>query len=165
MTHNGHHSVLKPADIPAYAIVEDRYVDLNTREVHGYVSLQSKGRKSFKLQHYAWMGMDAGIRVWFLTMPHVDQNLQVTSLFFRHTKEQGCKKCTSVFSGVGQAYSPAIGLLSPNMVKEVLSSEPTQNSAASCWSVGAWSLNQGPTAQDQNPHGPEWPKAAPAMPY
>ena len=123
MTHNGHHSVLKPADIPAYASVEDRYMDLSTREVHWCVSLQSKGRKSFELQHYAWMGMDAGIRVWILTMPHVDQNLQVTSLFFRHTKEQGCKECTSVFSGVGQACLPAVGLLSPNMAQEVLSSE------------------------------------------
>ena len=117
MTNNGHHTVLKPADIPAYAIVEDRYVDLSTREVHGCVTLQSKGRKSFELQHYAWMGMDAGIRVWFLTMPHVDQNLQVASLFFRHTKEQGCKERTTVFGGVGHAYLPAIGLLSPNMAK------------------------------------------------
>ena len=55
MTNNGHHTVLEPADIPADAIVEDRYVDLSTREVHGCVSLQSKGRKSFELQYYAWM--------------------------------------------------------------------------------------------------------------
>ena len=132
MTHNGHHSILKPIDIPAYAIVEDPYVDLSTREVHGCVALQSKGRKSFaskqgqEIFRFATLCMDAGIREWFLTMPYVDQNLQVTSLFFRHTKEQGCKECTSVFSGVRQAYLPAIRLLSPNIAKEVLSSEPTQ---------------------------------------
>ena len=92
VTQGGHYSVLCSADIPASAIVEDRNMDLRTGEVHGCVLLQGKGRKSFELQYYAWMGMNAGICAWILAMPHVDQNLQVASLFSRHAKEQGCKK-------------------------------------------------------------------------
>ena len=34
MAQDGHHSVLYPTDIPAGIIVEDRNVDLRTREVH-----------------------------------------------------------------------------------------------------------------------------------
>ena len=39
---------------------------------------------------HGW-GMNAGIRVWILAMPHVNQNLKVASLFNRHAKEQECK--------------------------------------------------------------------------
>ena len=90
VTSYGHHTVLEPADIPAGGMIEDRYMDLGTREVHWSVTLQTEGRKSFELQHNAWMGMYPGIRVGILAVPHVDQNLQVTSLFFRHSKEQRC---------------------------------------------------------------------------
>ena len=72
-------------------MIEDRYMDLGTREVHWSVTLQPKGWESFELQHYAWMGMNAGVREGILAMPHIDQNLQVASLFFRHSKEQWCK--------------------------------------------------------------------------
>ena len=56
VTQDGHHSALCLADIPASAIVEDRNVDLRRGEVHGCVLFQSKCRKWFELQHYAWVG-------------------------------------------------------------------------------------------------------------
>ena len=47
----------KPINIPACVIVEDRYVDLRAKEIHGGVSRQGKYKKSFDLQHYACMNI------------------------------------------------------------------------------------------------------------
>ena len=126
MAKDGHHSVLRPADIPASTIVEDRNVDLTAGEVDGCVLLHGKGRESFELQHYAWVGMNAGIHIWILTMPHVDQNLQVASLFCRHAKEQGCEQSTTILIAIGKSGLPAPIFLPPGMVIELLTPEPSQ---------------------------------------
>ena len=63
VTQDDHHSALCPVDIPAIAIGEDGNVNLRTGEIYGGVSLQGKCSKSFEMQHYAWMGMYAGIRI------------------------------------------------------------------------------------------------------
>ena len=54
ITKHGHHAVLKPINIPAYAIIKDRNVNLNTQEIHECISLQSENKKSFDLYHYIY---------------------------------------------------------------------------------------------------------------